>query len=408
MKVIQVNATADAGSTGRICADLMRGLHLTGHQAKIAYSTGREQDDGFRIGHRLDVKLHAAGARISGWQGYGSWKATDNLLRWLDREEPNVVHLHNLHANFVHVPKLLEYLAARDIATVITLHDCWFMTGKCTYYSEVGCDRWRSECGECPLLRNDIPSLIFDHTTQMKADKNHLIGAIPRLAVVGVSDWIADEAKMSHLASAGIIARISNWVNTSLYFPEHVEGICEQMGIQSTTPVVLGVASAWSERKRLGSFLALARRNPDLAVVLVGALPAGVVLPSNVYAVGTAENADVLRRWYSRADVFVNMSRMETFGLVTAEAMACGTPVIVFDETGCAEPVGPGCGIVLMGDSESQLDDALRTAISAGRISWSKNCVKHVETYFDRDRQVGDYIRLYEGIASGSEECRWE
>ena len=46
-----------------------------------------------------------------------------------------------------------------------------------------------------------------------------------------------------------------------------------------------------------------------------------------------------LAQQYRDADVFAFPSRQETFGQTKIEALACGTPVIVFDETACAEGI---------------------------------------------------------------------
>ena len=42
---------------------------------------------------------------------------------------------------------------------------------------------------------------------------------------------------------------------------------------------------------------------------------------------------------YTAADVFLNLSVEETFGLTTVEAIACNTPVIVYDATALSEVV---------------------------------------------------------------------
>lgn len=64
----------------------------------------------------------------------------------------------------------------------------------------------------------------------------------------------------------------------------------------------------------------------------------------NLRCIGFTNNQEELIELYSAADVLVNPSRMETFGLVTAEALACGTPVVAYDNTGSHEIVSEKVG----------------------------------------------------------------
>ena len=65
---------------------------------------------------------------------------------------------------------------------------------------------------------------------------------------------------------------------------------------------------------------------------------------------------DALARVYAAADLFVFPSRSETFGLVMAEAMACGTPVAAYPVDGPLEVLGRS-GL----DGEGRLGGALHT-----------------------------------------------
>jgi glycosyltransferase involved in cell wall biosynthesis len=51
-----------------------------------------------------------------------------------------------------------------------------------------------------------------------------------------------------------------------------------------------------------------------------------------------------LADWYSRADVFVFPSRVDTFGIVMIEAMSLGTPVAAYPVPGPQDIVEPGAG----------------------------------------------------------------
>jgi glycosyltransferase involved in cell wall biosynthesis len=67
--------------------------------------------------------------------------------------------------------------------------------------------------------------------------------------------------------------------------------------------------------------------------------------PDAVFA-GMKTGAD-LASYYQRADVFVFPSRTDTFGLVLAEAMACGTPVAAYPVRGPIDVVkDPAAGVL--------------------------------------------------------------
>jgi len=105
--------------------------------------------------------------------------------------------------------------------------------------------------------------------------------------------------------------------------------------------VILGVASTWERRKGLNDFIQLSKRlNQDEVIVLIGLNQKQKVdLPKNVIGLSRTENKKELVDLYNASDVFLNLSAEETFGLATAEAMACGTPAIVYDATACPELV---------------------------------------------------------------------
>ena len=211
MKILQINAVNAIASTGRNARELGDFLLSQGHDSVIAYSKGPSLDKNreFIIGNNIDEKLHGLLSRISGMQGYFSRGATKKLLSFMDEYSPDVVVLNNLHANYINLPLLLGYLAKKDIATVAVLHDCWFYTGKCCHYTAKGCYKWKESCGACPQLKKYNKSWFFDRTEKMLADKKKLFGAIPRLAVVGVSDWITEEARKAPVfTNAKIFKRI--------------------------------------------------------------------------------------------------------------------------------------------------------------------------------------------------------
>ena len=404
MRIAQINAVCSSGSTGRLVHELHDYLVGRGHECRVWYgSEDAAYPDAVRIGSRRDQLLHALRSRASGVQGHGSKGQTRRLLAQLEGFAPDVVHLHNLHANYVSYPLLLAWLAELDVPTVLTLHDCWFFTGKCTYPVIAGCVRWQDTCGRCPQLKSDRgnPTWFFDRTAEELAEKRRLFEAIPRLGVVGVSDWVTAEARKSFLGSGGArMARIYNWIDSEVFGP--LDGLAREsaraeLGVRPDERLYLAVCSGLSERKGWPTLCALAGRLEDgERLLVVGANPGGLEVPEGIRLVEPIRDPSRLAVLYGAADVCVNATQAETFGLVTAEALACGTQVIVNPNTASPELVEPGCGLVLGRDGDvGELVAWLRSREAVKTDATVAHCVASARR-FDRRARCGDYLRFYE------------
>ena len=94
------------------------------------------------------------------------------------------------------------------------------------------------------------------------------------------------------------------------------------------------------------------------------------------------------------ADVFLQPSIEETFGKVTAEALACGTPVVCFDSTANPELVGENCGAVVpVGDAQGMLREA-REILKNGKKSYSHICRSFAEERFNTEKIFDQYLQL--------------
>ena len=129
MKILMINSVCGIRSTGRICTDLAESLEAKGHECKIAY--GREQVPekhkkyAVRIGTDLSLKLHGLKARSFDAAGFGSAYATKQFIKWVQKYDPDVIHLHNIHGYYINIKILFDYLKQAKKPVVWTLHDCW-------------------------------------------------------------------------------------------------------------------------------------------------------------------------------------------------------------------------------------------------------------------------------------------
>lgn len=401
MNVVLINGTYPEGSTGRIVDMLASELRSQGNRCSVCYASGSKIDQrNYQIGNSLDHKLHALLSRISGMQGYFSVIATLKFVSYLKKIQPDVVHIHNLHSNYINLKILCNYLAENDIPTIITLHDCWFYTGKCTYYTPQHCEKWKYECGKCPRLHLDNvnPTFLFDRTKKCIKDKRKWINQIPRLAVVGVSKWIGQEAsnslfkeKEQHVIYNGIDLEI---------FHSHSSNLRHQFRCDDKF-VILMVSSYISKAKWYDEMIALSNWVSDkYQIIAVGKNKENLIIPENVIHIPQISSQILMAQYFSMADVCVNTTKYETFGMVTAEAICCDTQVIVYDNTASPELVAPGTGYVV--DEKNGINGIIE---AIEKIVNNKNIVTLNKTNlfskkkYDVNQFLEKYILLYDSIA---------
>lgn len=399
MKVVQINAVYGYSSTGRNVSEMHESFRQQDIESFVFTSDKRDPNNNiYLIGNKWDHKLHALNSRIWGLQGYFSKRATLRLIQQLIRIAPDAIILHNLHANYIHLPLLLAFLAKENVATILVLHDFWFMTGHCCYYTNIGCDKWQTECRQCPLLHTYNKSLFFDWSRKIYNDKKRLFQAIPRLAVIGVSKWTIQEAYQSFLKEAKILDFIYNWINLDIFRPLPAALLRNELGLTPRDFVVLGVSQGWSAAKGLDKFIEIARRMPDIKIILVGRFMADAETPHNIIAVGEVNNPQRLAQFYSMTDVFVNPSIQETFGKVTAEALACGTPVVGSNTTATPELIPAQCGYTFSPDDTEDLLRHILKIREEGKKAYSENCRRFAVENFGKDRQIEKYIHLIDEL----------
>lgn len=399
MKVIQINVTyGDVDSTGRNVKELHNYFLSKGIDSQV-YTTNINDDS--KIDRRIhlfssyfDQKIHAFLSRLTGKQGYFSYFSTKNLIHKLSMQKPDVVVLHVLHSNCINFPELFRYLSLNNIPLVIVLHDCWYFTGHCCHFTESKCDQWKKECLHCPQIHKWNKSWFFDTASKCLKDKKKWFKSISLLCVIGVSDWITGEAKKSILKDANIIQRIYNWIDLDTFKPRNSSNLRKELGITENKKVILGVASGWTNQKGLQEMILVAQQIPEAKIIMVGKIPPQIAIPQNIIQVGIIKDPIKLSEYYSLADIFLNPSVQETFGKTTAEALSCGTPVIVYDTTACTELVGYHCGkVVNKGDKEAFINN-IYIQLGINKSNVSNQCrefaIKNFSAY--------DCMRDYEGM----------
>lgn len=401
MKVMQINAVYGVGSTGVIVEDLHNLSLKNGIESYVSYSTTNKNPDeiknGYVIGGTLGKKIHAVLSRIGGKQAYFSTFATKKLIKHIENIKPDVVHLHNLHSNYVNLNMLLDYLGEREIKTVVTLHDCWFYTGGCFHYTAAGCDKWQKACGNCPKKNQDTPALLKDNSAKILADRKKYFGKMKNLAMTGVSGWMTSEGEKTVFKGRKTEV-VYNGIDTEFFVPTSSD-FRKKHKLEDKF-LILALANKWFRPINKKTFDYVCENLPDDSViVMLGCSESQRQgLPANVLPLDFIKDRDELRKVYSACDVFANCTREESFSLVNAEAQSCGTPVVTYRNTGAQETVDNKCSFSVENGNEKEFFKAIMKIKELGKKELSADCIKWVKENFDRDENYMKYIELYKAM----------
>lgn len=407
-KLLLINVSANSGSTGRIAEEIGQTAISRGYESYFAFGRiGRESKSSLiRIGNDWDVRWHGLESLLFDNQGFGSRMATKRFISEIERIQPDVINLHNVHGYYLNVEILFEYLAKTDIPVVWTLHDCWPFTGHCSYFDRYHCEKWKSGCHHCPNSKGYPKSLLFDRSKTNYARKKELFSMPKNITFVAVCNWTANNVKASFLGGYPV-ETIYNGVDVETFRPrfEGLNGsnsLKAKLGINESAKVVLGVASTWDRRKGLDDFVKLRTMMTDeYAIVLVGLNDKQIAaLPEGVLGIKRTESVDQLAELYSLADVFVNPTYVDNFPTTNIEALACGTPVVTYRTGGSPEAIDDKTGVVVNQGETNLLLPAVEN-LAKNKLSYTKACRERAVRMFNKQDRFEDYVNIFNRVVRG-------
>jgi glycosyltransferase involved in cell wall biosynthesis len=405
LKLIQINTTVNSGSTGRIAEDIGRVAMRHGHESYIAYGRGNRPSESqlIRIGSDRDVYWHGLQTALFDRHGLASLKPTQKLMDELVSLKPDIIHLHNVHGYYLHIGVLSKYLQRLCIPTVWTFHDCWPFTGHCTFFDNIGCEKWKTACFQCPKKNKYPGSWGLDRSRTNFQEKKAWFGSLPKLTIITPSHWLANLVRQSFLGHHPVQV-IHNGVDLQQFAPAaDAESILEKHGLSGQS-IILGVASVWDPRKGLDDFVRLSKLvTKEYHIVLVGLSAKQLKdLPSNILGIPRTESIQALAAWYTVATAFVNPTWQDNFPTTNLEALACGTPVITYNTGGSPEAVDIETAAVLPKGDVAGIWSAVQSFAKQGKRYYQPLCRTRAKQYFNKEDRYRDYMRLYESLAAAT------
>ena len=338
MKILQVNCLYNEGSTGKIVADIHHAAKDAGIDSLVCYGNGRAWDEEgiTKISTLLYGKIQALISRVSGLMYGGCFLSTNKLIRIIKREKPDVVHLHCINGHFVNIYRLIAWLNKNKIKTVLTLHAEFIHTANCGYAYE--CERWKTGCKGCPRFRAVTSAWFFNRTADSWKKMKRAFSGFENLTVVSVSPWLMNRAKESPILAELDHTVIGNGVEVATFRRSSIEEMAEMRArlAPNGERIIFHPTPDFNDKEdsRKGGIyvlrLAEALRDEGVKVVVAGPHEISGSVPENVVLLGRVRDQNELARLYSLADLTLLTSKRETFSMVTAESLCCGTPVVGF------------------------------------------------------------------------------
>lgn len=390
--ILQINVTANWGSTGKIAEAIGRLAINNGWESYIAY--GRMMNPSksklIKVGSNTNNYIHFAYNRFLDMEGRSSTCATKALVRQIEMIKPDVIQLHNIHDHFLNYRILFEYLNKTNIRVVWTFHDCWAFTGHCYHFVQQNCMKWQTECGDCPQRNRFV-----DRSRENFLLKKSLFAGCKNLTIVSCSEWMGNLVKESFLKGKRVQV-IHNGVDLEIFKPAKVEN---EYRIEKRPFRIIAVSNVWLPYKGEHDIYKLRDVLPhnEYEITMVGLSSEQVkYLPAGIRGIQRTQNVQELVQLYSESDVLINPTYADTFPTVNLESLACGTPVITYRTGGSPEAVDENTGIVIEQGNVEGLAEVVRR-MKAHPFS-SVDCRNRAEQLFDKNKCFEKYIALYERL----------
>lgn len=321
-------------------------------------------------------------------------------------KDSEILHLHWFQQGLLSINNLAELINSGK-PVVWTMHDTWAFTGICHHMYE--CDNYKEKCGKCFYLNSNCPEDL-SHKVWEKKQFIENTG----IQFVAVSQWLKEKAESSSLLRNSNIVVIPNAIDTNLFCPSDKIKTRQKLNLPVNKKIILMGAPKLNDpikgfiflKNALEILVSSTYNQDDFILVLFGNIKNDVsflnniVIPTKYF--GPISNVKDIIDLYVAADITVVPSLYETFGQTISESMACGTPVISFNNSGQTDIINHKInGYLAQYKNSLDLANGIKWVLyETDYLQLSANARIKIENSFSEDIVGKKYIELYESMIS--------
>lgn len=383
MKILVIGTIDNKGGAALISWEIRKNLKALGHTVNtfVRYKYSDEPDVFIIPRKRCQdwlVKLFANDLMFA-------W--TDYLLETKEFKEADIVHCHNLHSNFFDLKTLQKMSLQKPV--VWTIHDMWAFTG---FASD-------SATLKKPN-RKKFLLFLWDNTPHLLRVKKNIYKK-SKLCVVAVSDWLKKEIEKSVLRKQSI-TRIYNGIDVNIFKPYDKTLVRKELGLPLDKKIVAFGIKGWVDSNKIIDSYA-GEKDIFFAAIGHSNIKTG---NKNYRPFPHTQDRGLLAKYLSAADVFLYPTPGDSFGLISAEALSCGTPVVTYNIDALPEIVShKEIGYVAEYENINDAQNGIKYILNLSKDAYALMSAKareRIVSNFSCEKMNEEYLALYKKILEKS------
>ena len=392
MNILQIGTIDKAGGAASISWTIKKSLEILGHNMPMFVSSKYSNDQNVKI---IPRTLHRYFSFILA-NDIDIFK-TDWILKTEEFKNADIIHLHNLHGWFFNLKTLEKMCKLKPV--IWTLHDMWAITPHCACSFD---GELKNGFYQCPSL--DLYPRILWHNEKYLMWRKRKIYENSKINIVVPSLWLGNKVENSVLKDKNKYL-IYNGINTDIFKRTDKQIVRKELNIGKDKKILLFISDGGKDNKNKGwshieKLLIKYKNSNGIHFICIGnILNPENEIHSNITFIPKINDSKLLAKYYSSADIFVYPSLADSFGLVVAESMSCGTPILTFETGGIPEIVEhKKNGYIAKYKDQEDLERGLEYLLKLSEQDISKmseNSIQKVKENFTEEIMIKNYVKLY-------------